>query len=409
MKTILYIKTFVLLIVTYFVLCVLSSMIPNERIKYFVKKSAIELDWEGCYPKAMLNVEQCQMDNFTDALIINQIVCIDSKKPIVSAMAVSRRNDNVNMTHALFEYMQNGTGSVTNYARYWHGTTFVFRPFFNFMDYTTLRFFLLAISSVLLFLFAIKYSRKTNIWKTLILIISFLSCYGFVMQFSLQFFPALAIAFGSATLLCNDNAKINQNIGLFFFIVGSVTSFFDLLTTPLLTLGIPLLVWISLQPNKQAEIKKDIVTILRHSVSWFLGFALTWVTKWLLGTIVMKENIFLDAWGQSVYRLEAEDFTRLDAISQNLGMLNYPLIIIALSLILIAIIISFNKNGWEKAVLFVIVGLMPYCWYFVLSNHSYQHWWFTYRGQMMSVACCLFALASFASTPKTKRLQNQQH
>ena len=409
MKTLSYIKTFVLLIASYFVLCVLSSMIPNERIKYFVTKSAVELDKEGCYPKAILNLDQCQMDNFTDALILNQMTCIDSRKPIISAMAVYRRNDNVNMTHALLEYLQNDSGSSTQYARYWHGTTFFFRPFFNFMDYTMLRFLLFAFSSVLLFLFAIKYSRKTNIWKTLLLIISFLSCYGFVMQFSLQFFPVLAIAFGGAILLCNGNEKINQNIGLFFFIIGSITSFFDLLTTPLLTLGIPLLVWISLQPGEQIEIKKDIANVIKHSVSWFLGFALTWVTKWLLGTIALKENIFLDAWEQSVYRLEAEDFTRWDAISQNFGMLNQPLIIIALSLILIAIIISFNKNGWKKAVLFVIVGLMPYCWYFVLSNHSYQHWWFTYRSQMMSVACCLLALASFVSMPKRKRLQNQQH
>ena len=409
MKTLSYIKIFVLLIASYFVLCVLSSMIPNERIKYFVTKSAIELDKEGCYPKAILNLSQCQMDNFTDALILDQMSSIDSKKPIASAMAAKRRNLNIEMAHALLVSLQDNTEPTAQYARYWHGTTFVFRPFFLSMDYSTLRFFLFAISSVLLFLFAIKYSRKTNIWKTLLLITSFLSCYVFVMQFSLQFFPVLAITLGGATLLCNDNNRINSNIGLFFFITGSITSFFDLLTTPLLTLGFPLLVWISLQPDEQREIKKDVVTIFKHSVSWFSGFALTWVTKWLLGTIVLGENIFSDAWGQSVYRLEVEDFTRWDAICQNFGMLNFPLIIIALSLILIAIIVSFNKKGWKKAVLFVIVGLSPYCWYFVLSNHSYLHWWFTYRNQITSVACCLLALASFVSTPMRKPMQNQQH
>ena len=409
MKTLTYIKIFVLLIASYFVLCVLSSMIPNERIKYFVTKSAIELDQEGCYPKALLNTTQCQMDNFTDALILNQMTCIDSKKPVISAMTVNRRNDNVNMTHALLEYLQTDSGSSTQYARYWHGTTFLFRPFFNFMDYTTLRFFLFAFSTILLILFAIKYSRKASVLKTILLIISFLSCYGFVMQISLQFFPVLAITLGGAILLCNGNDKINSNIGLFFFVIGSITSFFDLLTTPLLTLGFPLLVWISLQPDEQTEIKKDIVSIIKHSVSWFSGFALTWVAKWLLGTIVLGENIFRDAWQQSVYRLDVEDFTRWDAVSQNFGMLNFPLIIIALSLILIAIVVSFNKKGWKKAVLFVIVGLSPYCWYFVLSNHSYQHWWFTYRGQITSVACCLLALASFVSTPMRKPMQNQQH
>lgn len=400
-----YIKTFVLLIASYFVLCVLSSMIPNERIKYFVTKSAVELDQEGCYQNALLNMKQCQLDNFTDALILNQLSSIDSKKPITSAIAVYRRNDNLNMTQALLESMQNDSGPLTEYARYWHGTTFLIRPFFNFMDYTTLRFFLYAISSVLLFLFAIKYSRKANVWKTLLLMTSFLSCYGFVMQFSLQFFPVLAIALGSAILLCNGNDRINSNIGLFFFIIGSVTCFFDLLTTPLLTLGFPLLVWISLQPDEQTEIKKDIVAIIKHSVSWFFGFAMTWAAKWLLGTIVLGENIFGDAWKQSVYRIETEDYTRWDAICQNFEMLNFPLIIIALSLILIAICVSFNKKGWKKAVLFVIVGLFPYCWYFAIPNHSHLHRWFTYRNQISSVACCLLALASLVSSSKKKRLQ----
>lgn len=405
MKIRTYIKTFVLLIASYFALCTLSSLLPNERVKYFVKKSAYELDVEGCYPYALLNTNRCQMDNFTDALILDQMSSIDSKKPIASAMAVKRRNLNVNMTHALFESLQNDTEPNVKYGRYWHGTTFVFRPFFLCMEYSLLRFFLFAFSTILLGLFAIKYSRKTNVWKPLLLIASFLSCYGFVMQFSLQFFPVLAIAFGSATLLCNDNKRINSNIGLFFFIVGSVTCFFDLLTTPLLTLGIPLLVWISLQPDEETGFKQGVFNISKHSVSWFLGFALTWVVKWALATIILGENVFSDAWEQSVYRLDVEDFTRWDAISRNADMLNYPFIIFVMSIIVIAMVFSFNKKGWKKAVLFVIIGLLPYCWYFVLSNHSYLHWWFTYRGQMISVACCLLALASFVSTPRRKRLQ----
>ena len=172
MKTRSYIKTFVLLIVSYFVLCILSSMIPNERIKYFVKKSAIELDKEGCYPNALLNTNQCQMDNFTDALILDQISSIDSKKPVASAMAVSRRSFDANMTHGLNESIQNDIDPQLNYSRYWHGTTFVFRPFFLFMEYSILRFFLYAFSSLLLIFFAIKYSRKTNIWRLSLLNIS---------------------------------------------------------------------------------------------------------------------------------------------------------------------------------------------------------------------------------------------
>ncbi len=404
MKVLSYVKIFALLIASYFVLCVLPCLIPNEKIKGNIAKSVAVLDQEGCYPCALLNTNQCQMDNFTDALRLDQMLCVDAKHPIKSAMAANMHYFSDDVINAMKVSMQVDTVPQINYARYWHGTTFICRPLLLFMDYSQLRYFLLVVSTVLLVLFACKYSQRTSIGNTLLLMAAFFSCYGFVMQFSLQFFPVLAVAVGGAIILCTNYNRVRSHIGMFFFVIGSLTCFLDLLTAPLLTLGFPLLVWLSLCPDEQIEIRRGVVSIIQHAVLWFSGFALTWVTKWLISSIVLGENIFRDAWGQSVYRLNVEDFTRWDAVCKNFGMLNDTIIIIAILVVLIAIIVSYNKNGWKKALLFALLGVTPYCWYFILSNHSYIHWWFTYRSQIISVACVLLALSGFVAKPKSKSI-----
>ena len=63
----------------------------------------------------------------------------------------------------------------------------------------------------------------------------------------------IAISASIAILLKKDT---NKNVGVVFFIVGSVTSFMDLLTEPLITLGLPLIIYILLM-QKQAEKHKN--------------------------------------------------------------------------------------------------------------------------------------------------------
>ena len=88
--------------------------------------------------------------------------------------------------------------------------------------------------------------------------------------------------------------------------------------------------------------------------------------------------------------MEAEEFTRWEAVTTNFGMLNLCMIGIAAVVLLLSVIIKRQKISYKKAVLFLIIGLMPYVWYFLLANHSYLHWWFTYRLQAITVVCLLF-------------------
>lgn len=397
----LFCKTFAILIVAYFAFAVLSCLLPDRSIKAHIAESAPIMVEEGLYPKAIINMEQCQMDNFTDALIMNQIHSIERKHPIKSAMQMvrmSEKGSDWDQTGLLLRTVNGETLEEQHYARYWHGSTLLFRPLFILVDFVTLRHILFIVSSLLIVMLLCVYYPQAGLMKTIALSMGFLVTYGFVMQFSMQFFPVLAITLIGSIIIVNH--KESANFGLLFFIVGSLTCYFDLLTTPLLTLGIPLAIMLSMKSKEDFRFKYNLIEISKIILLWGLGFALTFFTKWALASLILGQNIFADAYEVSLYRMEAEDFTRWDALTKNFGMLNLWIIGLAALVLLLFSLINRLKISYKKVVLFLLIGLMPYVWYLLLANHSYVHWWFTYRLQAISVVCMLLMLCDGSSVKR---------
>ena len=383
-------KTFAILIAAYFAFAVLSCLLPDKNIKTHIAASAPVLNEEGLYPKAIINKEQCQMDNFTDALIMNQMYNIDRKHPIESAMKMIRSSEKGRDWDQPGLLLRKVNGEILeeqHYARYWHGSTFLFRPWFLLMDFTALKHILFIISSLLIVILLCVYYPKAGLMKTITLAMGFLVTYGFVTQFSMQFFPVLAITLIGCIIIVNH--KESTNFGLLFFIIGSLTCYLDLLTTPLLTLGIPLAVMLSLKHNDEFNLKDNLIEISKLVLLWGLGFALTFGTKWALASLILGQNIFADAYEVSLYRMEAEDFTRWEALTKNFSMLNLWIIGIAAVVMLLFTLSKRQKINYKRVLLFLLIGLMPYVWYLLLANHSYLHWWFTYRLQAITVVCLL--------------------
>lgn len=384
---------FLLLIAIYFAFGVLSCLLPDKAIKRHIAESAPVIAAEGLYPKLLNDMEQYRLDNFTDALMMNQIYNIDRKHPVKAAMKMVRSSEqgrDWDQPGLLVRRVNGETLEEQHYSRYWHGGSFLYRLFFMLMDYATLRYVLFLVSSVLLLLLACVYYQKAGWLKTLALSMAFLLTYGFVTQFSMQFFPVLALTvIGSLLVIKRESSK---DLGMLFFILGSLTCYYDLLTTPLLTLGIPLAVLLSLKSNDIFLFKVGFVKSIQLILLWGLGFALTFGAKWALASLVLGQNIFADAYEVSLYRMETEDFTRWDAVTQNLGMINWWLVGLVAVVMLVFSMIKYRSFNYKKAILFLIIALMPYVWYFILSNHSYLHWWFTFRLQAVTVSCLMLML-----------------
>ncbi len=400
-----FIKVFVLLIASYFVFAVLSCLLPDKTIKAHIAQSAPGLAEEGSYPNAIITWDQCQMDNFTDALIMNQIYNIDRKHPVRSAMIVNRSSEgglDWDQPGLLLRRVHGEELKSNQYSRYWHGNTFLFRFVLLLMDFNMLRWTLYLISGLLMVMLLCAYYPEAGTLKTMVLSFGFLVTCGFVTQFSMQFFPVLALTLiGSLLVIKRDKSK---DFGLLFFIVGSLTCYFDLLTAPLLTLGIPLAVMLSLNKESQFDLKRNLLTIIKLILLWGLGFALTFFMKWVLASLILGQNVLADAYEVSLYRMDTEDYTRWDALSRNFKMIPLWMIIVAVAVLIVIDVVRHKRLNCKKALAYLWVGVMPLVWYLLLSNHSYIHWWFTYRLLAITITCLMLMLSDAIPTTSEKSL-----
>ena len=391
-----YALLFLSLMAAFFFFAVISCSLPDKSIKKHVSQAAPTMHEQGDYPTAIIHITECRQDNFTDALILNQIYSADRKHPFKSAMGVpsSYYDPSYDASGSLLKTInQEPGGNTMKYSRYWHGNTFLFRIFLAFVEYPALQWLLFAISSLLLALFLCTYYTRAGMWKTAAFLLSWLLVYGFIMQFSMQFFPVLALSLLASTLVVRHEEDASY-LSVLFFVIACLTCYFDLLTDPLLTFGWPLVVWVSLQSSAKLRHRDSLLHIAGWGALWVAGYALTFLFKWGLGSLILGENVLRNASDAMMYRLGTDDFSRWDAIVRNWEMIPGTFVVIPVIVLLAVSLLHFKADGWFKAVLLIVVALMPYVWYLVLANHSYLHFWFTYRIQAITLSALFMSVLS---------------
>ena len=77
--------------------------------------------------------------------------------------------------------------------------------------------------------------------------------------------------------------------------IGGLTAFFDLLTAPLVTYGIPMIVLILLRSKmNKYTLKQDIFQYIKLSIMWIASYSLTYLAKWVIASIILNENIITE-------------------------------------------------------------------------------------------------------------------
>lgn len=396
MKTALqYIKVFGLLMVAFFLFGVVACLMPDSTVKRHVWQSVHRGDLVDDYPLAIMPRKQCKMDNFTDALILNQAYRMSKDSLMMSVMAPARATGKMTSVDVLRSETEGLVTGVEYYPRYWHGNTFLTRILLMLGDYSRIRVILYIISTLLMVAACIAVYRRAGVWPMIALLIAMIGVNAYVMQFSMQFFPVLALVLVAVWLLCRKEYD-SRRVCMIMFVVGSLTAYFDLLTAPLMTLGLPLCIVIWLIP-KESTPRQMVGTVVEVPALWLAGYAGSWVFKWLLATLLTPINVFADAYGQAEYRVaDTKYFGRFDAITENVDFMSGTFILWVVLLFFVLMILHFDGRRWWRSLVFLAVAVMPYVWYVVVANHSYLHAWFTYRAQSVTLAAVLMAMLSMA-------------
>lgn len=426
-----YILIFIILIITYFSLLLLTSLIPSSAIKENVEKSSVKLLELGEKKEYELGYKKESIFTFTDALMINTAYSVDSKHPIES-MLLARRSyipgqtltvheeakdvisapmymngSNAYQTKELYGLMHNdGNTDAFEYPRYWHGYLIFLRPLLLLFDYNIIRIISCISFIVLTIILSILLCKKINVITGIIIFISMILLNIFIISICLNEITTYYIAIVASIILCLKFENIKKNIGIFFFILGSFTSFVDLFTTPIITVAIPLIIYFLIKQNSSEETGiKQIVEVIKLSIIWVLGYGFTWITKWVLVDLILNRAVFLEAINQALFRSVSRDNrlltdTRVQIIYIKRYLGDYLLkamTILTFIYLIIKIVKDRNKKiniNLVNMLPYLIIMLYPFIWFFVVKQHTLIHMFFTNRIIIIAIITFQIIIAS---------------
>ena len=396
--------------------------IPTDKITKHVRVGVGVYTSEGLYPRWAEGKRSTEKDNFTDAIMLSNAIYTSSDSPwIKAALNPKQAYSDKNPLQNLSMYIDGQTEGayVSTYSRYWHGYLTIVKPALYIMllgTFTLLHAYLqIFLMAYLLYLVYKRYG--TGI--TLSLLLAFMLINPVTVAMSLQFTTMFMIATVMSIVLIKkwNYFLLNNNYILFFFVSGILTAYFDFLTYPLVSLGIPLtLLLVGLYKENRISTQVQTIKMIAYSsITWSMGYVLMYISKWVIAALASGGSEFDKAMHQLAYRMSNSGSDAVpDSVSIGFGksvlrnldiFSNDPLgwfLVLAFLyglyrlIQLRQVIFSDTEKNRSKSIVvpLIIIALMPIVWYIVLSNHSYIHSWFTYRSLSISVLAvgCLYSI-----------------
>ena len=403
------------------------AMIPDRFIEENAKESAEYFKEEPLFGISIGELENFKKDNYADCITAGIAYHLSGENPFISVISADYnrvKGENVNVS--FYREMQGEEVSTESYSRYWHGSAAVVRLLYTVMNAETMRYMMTIVGIILQLCVLIELVRRKQAVLGWIYIIAFLAVNGLFALECMEYAWVFILIPVGVLLLLNPRINNKQSkICLAFMVMGMFTAFFDFLTTETLTFTIPFTIYYIVVYNNrlQKDINKKLsrqswLALLYSGLSWCIGYAGMFLSKWFLVWITLGKGALDTAINSAMERVggevslslnmadeKADLGQRLQGIAvRNLGCLFWgnsgmkvsTVLLISLSVVsLLAVFWYLTRkerlNKWNRGIL-VIISLVPIVRFLLLSNHSYVHYFFTYRALMATVIIVLYLI-----------------
>lgn len=386
------------------ILIVFAYALPKtESLKQNIVLSSELLLEEGVYP-SLFPWCMSQVDNYTDALILHEIA-YDGNEPIVEKALmnywIGNNKDLLIVTLNDFYAKGRKEGYLkVDYSRYWHGYVVFLKPLYYFFSLREIRIMLLIIN-ILMSAYSFFVSLNRNRYLGISFLVTLLLLNIIVISHNMFFSVIFIVMNLGFIIVAKFLSKENGDIYTAFTVIGCIASYCDLLSYPLITLGIPLVFFIA--ANKE-EVGKKLAETFLIAFSWGIGYFGMWISKWIVGSILVRKNLFSSAFAMIKLRTSRDvegthytAYTVLNWLLRNLK--NNPAWIIFIIICLVMIVISLTKkvipNVIKNGFPYFAVILISLMWLLFKMNHSFQHSFFTYR-ELSTVCFAVLCLLGYS-------------
>ena len=389
-------------------LLVMCAKIPRAAIRENVKESADMLCQGELFGCRIEGVNGSIIDRYADSILLGIAYSYDSSRPFVSVMESKyyhryNYNENENLLKAVTEECEPNQ----QYLRYWHGSIALVRPLlqvFNLRQIYILNACILALLGIVLLVLLLRQKAYIPVFG---IVLGLVMTSAWFVPYSLEYtWTYMLMLIFSILAVVLSNGKRDGLLGPLFMISGMLTSFMDFLTTETLTLTVPLLLVLWIIAGQRRPEETSLGKAAAGCGVWLLGYAGMWIMKWLLAAIAMSENVMpyvLEHIGERIGGDVGVGAVSsiVGAIGRNIGCL-FPLeygpwgIFAGFCLIMFALYKGFVYRRYDldkkRIIAYVLIGMIPYVRYVIIHNHSYIHYFFTYRAQLGTIVAAVLLL-----------------
>lgn len=401
-----YCLIFIIIVISTLTLMVGVAKIPKKLIKENIIESAEYLKQKPIYYEIIEGHPETKIDHYADSITLNIVYNLESTNSFKSILYAKYYGNNgeEEVTNLMKTATTEECKAETQYIRYWHGTIIILKLLllvFNIEQiYILNAILLIVLLAVLLYKL---FKNKMNI-VAIGLISALIITNSFCVPFALEYINMYFVAtIGSIILMYLLERKKDAAIMMLFFIIGIFTCFFDFLTIETITLTIPLIILLvyKYKNNEKIVIKEILKLIGKIVIIWIIGYVLMWTAKWGISTLYLKENIKDVVIENAVERIEKAQIYEINIgkkLSKSVILRNvyclFPIcninnqgLILGIFIFSLFTFLFFTRKDKNKILSLVLftIAIIPYIRYLLINNHSYLHYFFTYRAQITSI------------------------
>lgn len=377
-------KVFLYFIISIFIFALLFlvmigmvSIKPNDAWNKNLMRSYQELENEGAYP-TIIHVGEQKWDNWSAAILLNIIAHLNYTEPVKSLVELKWESipvsDVDSVVYDLCGASLDGNNldiNVNFYTRYWMGNLGFLYVWLFLTSFRALRvvLFILILSLQILILILLGKGDIKNVGGCFVLstLLAFWNLNGMCLIYGLDIWVSL---FSIVAWLLFKDKKWHSDY-CFAFFIGAFTMYFCVLSMPLITLGM----WIILRTYdelKQKAISKVFFDNLIISCFWVLGYFVLIATRSVLvkvfGHVPTGGSRVLELIGNGgiADRLFMCTLLFLKFIYQNWWA--YLFIFLIYIYMIRKKRIQFSK--WKNGLPYLFVAMYPFVWEFIFYGHT---------------------------------------
>lgn len=393
----------------------IACFAPQGRINENLLESSYGLYLEGQYPVIGDRKTNSLLDNATDTTILRATggmnrhylgSVLTNPLYLYSDVELEKEEDYPVKCLELYSAGEPSDGEFL-YVRYWMGFRAVLRWLLVFFDYYQIKRYAGALFFALFALVLCDLAKRVDGKTAFAFAVSIILVRPQAIVGSLQFLPCFLIAFMAmlAVPILVDRPRWDS---VFFLEIGILTMYFDFYTTPLVTVGFPL-VYLAVLRARQGK-TVSLKWLLRCVLIWLAGYALMWLAKLTLTSLLTSADGLSDGLAAFCRRVGIEksegyeEYYSLSLAFENLRSVIFSdpegkvVYLLGAGLTVVSVWVcalrrKLRLTAFTAHLYLLFTAALPMIWFCCTAQPIAIHYWYQYR----SIALTHWAVGAYVT------------